>query len=82
MKLGFYLVDLTFYLSFSTLESGLSDETMSPEITLKRLATFSTLESGLSDETWSRTMLLFALLSFSTLESGLSDETNNLRGTC
>ena len=65
---------------FSTLDSGLRDETCpSPGSTCGR-ENFSTLDSGLRDETFTKADLLAAFVNFSTLDSGLRDETGCVDG--
>ena len=61
--------------SFSTLNSGLRDETASRRALPPALVTFSTLNSGLRDETGERGGGPVAGRPFSTLNSGLRDET-------
>ena len=61
--------------SFSTLNSGLRDETYPVNQSLVGVFAFSTLNSGLRDETYGESEDGKWLLAFSTLNSGLRDET-------
>ena len=62
--------------AFSTLDSGLRDETRTRGEYRMSPSPFSTLDSGLRDETCLRSSRSCAVLSsFSTLDSGLRDET-------
>ncbi len=64
-------------MNFSTLDSGLRDETgKGSRAGGQETGHFSTLDSGLRDETWDHIVALeTAIANFSTLDSGLRDET-------
>ena len=61
--------------AFSTLNSGLRDETGQCTTACALLVSFSTLNSGLRDETGGVAGAEFGPQTFSTLNSGLRDET-------
>ena len=65
---------------FSTLDSGLRDETRQREEALMRSLPFSTLDSGLRDETRGADADHRDARPFSTLDSGLRDETGDPGG--
>ncbi len=62
---------------FSTLDSGLRDETKTGAVRNVRVWYFSTLDSGLRDETRRYAAETAFPQNFSTLDSGLRDETNH-----
>ena len=64
--------------TFSTLNSGLRDETSTVRRRGSLTSTFSTLNSGLRDETVIEGAHVFDPITFSTLNSGLRDETERL----
>ena len=66
---------------FSTLDSGLRDETPGRRGVADRTTHFSTLDSGLRDETDYGVSALHDHPHFSTLDSGLRDETTRYPAT-
>ena len=78
MKQPQYTLHDLIWESFSTLNSGLRDETAtSPTRRPVFSTTFSTLNSGLRDETCGSQMRCHTPVAFSTLNSGLRDETRS-----